>query len=107
MIVGEPTAYHVMSRTALDRFPIGDAEKDYHVSLVKKLSRLYFVNILGFCCMGNHFHLLVRMLPETDFNDAHIKERVTGYYGKERLLADGRYRFSEKGCRAFPSSCGR
>ena len=29
MIVGEPTAYHVVSRTALGGFPIGDIEKDF------------------------------------------------------------------------------
>ncbi len=53
MIVGEPTAYHVISRTALDGFPIGDVEKDYYVDLIKKFSKLYFVEIMGFCCMGN------------------------------------------------------
>ncbi len=37
--------------------------------------------IIGFCCMGNHFHLLVRMLPETDFSDVDIKERFKGFYG--------------------------
>ncbi len=39
--------------------------------------------------MGNHFHLLVRMLPETDFSDVSIKERFKGFYGKERLMEEG------------------
>ncbi len=49
MIVGEPTAYHVISRTALDGFPIGDVEKDFYVGLIKKLGKLYFLKIMGFC----------------------------------------------------------
>ena len=28
-ITGELTAYHVISKTALDGYPIGDTEKDY------------------------------------------------------------------------------
>jgi hypothetical protein len=65
LITGDPTAYHVMSRTALDGYPSGDVEKEHFVTVVKKISRLYFGEVLGFCCMGNHFHILVRMLPET------------------------------------------
>jgi REP-associated tyrosine transposase len=59
-------AYHIMSRTALDGFPLGDVEKDYFVAVVKKVSRLYFVEVLGFTCMSNHFRLLVRMHAEHD-----------------------------------------
>lgn len=93
MIVGEPTAYHVISRTALDGFPIGDVEKEFFVGLIRKLGRLYFVEILGFCCMGNHFHLLVRMLPESDFSDEEIVERYSLYHGKDRSPTEGQIPF--------------
>ena len=56
---GESTVYHVMSRTALDGFPLGDVEKDYLQETIKQFGRLYFVDILGFVLMGNHFHLIV------------------------------------------------
>ena len=65
MVIGDETAvYHVMSRTALDGFPLGDIEKDFMLDLIRRYSTLYFAEILGFCLMGNHFHLLVRMFPE-------------------------------------------
>ena len=86
---GEPTVYHLMSRTALDGFPLGDVEKDYFVQLVRKFSRIYFVEVLGFCCMGNHFHLLVRMCPDSDFSDDDIRERFHRCYGLFRKLMDG------------------
>jgi len=51
----EKTAYHIMSRTALDGFPFGDVEKDELVKIIKKFSALFFVEVFGFCIMGNHF----------------------------------------------------
>jgi REP element-mobilizing transposase RayT len=89
LIIGEPTAYHVISRTALDGYPIGESEKDYFVELIRKFAALYFVEILGFCCMSNHFHLLVRMQPDSDFTDTDIKKRHRDFYGRNRTLKDG------------------
>jgi len=34
VITGEPTVYHIISRTALDGFVLGDVEKDYLLELV-------------------------------------------------------------------------
>ena len=89
VIEGEQAVYHVMSRTALEGFPFGDAEKDAFVGIIQKFSQLYFVEVLGFCIMGNHFHLLVRMLPESDFSDRDIRKRYELFYGNDRLLGDG------------------
>ena len=89
VIDDETTVYHVMSRTALDGFPLGDIEKDFMIDLIKRYSSLYFVEILGFCLMGNHFHILVKMLPENKFSDEEIKNRFVLFYGDERIFADG------------------
>ena len=48
MITGEPTAYHIMSRTALEGYPMDDVDKDFFLSQVVKLSKLYFVEVMGF-----------------------------------------------------------
>jgi len=76
------TVYHIMSRTALDGFPMKDDEKDYLLRLIKQFSLLYFVEILGFCCMDNHFHLLVRMLPDSDFTDEEIQRRFKEFHAE-------------------------
>jgi REP element-mobilizing transposase RayT len=34
------------------------------LDLIKRFSALYFTEVLGFCLMGNHFHLLVKMIPD-------------------------------------------
>jgi REP element-mobilizing transposase RayT len=89
VIDDETTVYHVMSRTALDGFPLGDIEKDFMLDLIRRYTVLYFVEILGFCLMGNHFHILVKTLPEYKFTDQDIKKRYVSFYGDERAFADG------------------
>ena len=90
LIINDETAvYHVMSRTALDGFPLGDVEKDFMLDLIRRYSALYLVEILGFCLMGNHFHILVRMFPEHKFTDEDIKKRYVDFYGDDRIFAVG------------------
>ena len=90
-VKGEPAVYHVMSRTALEGFVLGDVEKDFLLNLIKRLGRLYFSETIGFCIMGNHFHLLVRMHPGTAYTDDQIKKRYMDYFhgNKEIGLTDG------------------
>ena len=54
IINGESTVYHVMSRTALDGFPLGDIEIDFMLDLIRRYAGLYLIEVLGFCLMGNH-----------------------------------------------------
>jgi REP element-mobilizing transposase RayT len=95
MITGEPTAYHIISRTALDGYVLGDVEKDFFVKLLKDQAAVYFAEIIGYCVMGNHFHLLVRMLSDGGYSDEDILKRYREIYGEEALLSKegiGHYR---------------
>ena len=75
VVKGEPAVYHIISRTALPGFVIGDIEKEYLLNLIKRLSQVYFAEVLGFCLMGNHMHLLIRMHPGEEYDDEEIKRR--------------------------------
>jgi hypothetical protein len=90
-----------MSRTALDGFPLKDIEKDFMLDLIKRFSALYFTEILGFCLMGNHFHLLVKMIPEGDFSDYEIKIRFIAFYGDSRDFAEDSWRAAQTWNRDF------
>jgi len=89
IISDQKAVYHVMSRTALDGFPLKDVEKDFMLDLIKRFSALYFTEILGFCLMGNHFHLLVKMIPDDRFTDEQIQKCFETYYGDSREFAEG------------------
>ncbi|MDH3349636.1 MAG: transposase [Desulfobulbaceae bacterium] len=82
LVKGEPAVYHVMTRTALDGYVLGDVEKDHLFKLIQKLSSIYFTELLGYCIMGNHFHLLVRMNQEENYSDEEIIHRFQLYYGE-------------------------
>ena len=72
---GEVAVYHVMSRTALDDYPFDDIDKDKFVEILQKFSSIYFVEVLGYCIMGNHIHALIRMFPDSYYTDSDIRER--------------------------------
>jgi REP element-mobilizing transposase RayT len=79
------TIYHIMSRTALDGYPLSDVGKDVLLGLIKKFSSFYVVDVLGFALMGNHFHLAVRMHSTDEISDDAIRKRMETWY------ADGRF----------------
>jgi len=81
---GETTIYHVISRTALDGFPFGEIEKEEFVKIIKQFSSIYFVDIIGYSVLDNHFHILAKMYPEHNFTDEEIKKRFTQFYGDKR-----------------------
>ncbi len=95
MVIQNQTAvYHVMSRTALDGFPLAAFEKDFLLDLIKRISGLFFTEVYGFALMGNHFHLLVKMIPEDHFSDEEVKERLELFYGEKcGAVGDGQLPF--------------
>jgi len=87
-VKGEELVYHVISRTALDGYVIEEADKDYFVELLKHLSKVYFVKVMGFSVMGNHFHLVVRMKSGEGISDDEIRQRFDYYYYKDTKKTD-------------------
>ena len=59
------------------------------LDLIRRYAALYRVEILGFSIMGNHFHLLLKVIPEYKFTDDEILKRYLDFYGDERIFAEG------------------
>ena len=81
------TVYHVVTRTALDGLPMKAEEKDYMLELIRKFGMLFFADILGFCVMGNHLHLVCRMYPEEEATDEEVKRRFKEFYGEDQFIS--------------------
>ena len=92
-IEDQPTVYHIISRTALPGLPIGDVEKDFLVDQIKNFSEISFVEIMGYCIMGNHFHLLVKMNPGDIYSDKEVVRRFKMFYGEEQDVYEGQIPF--------------
>jgi len=82
----EKAVYHVMSRTALPGFPFDSEDKDMFLRIIKHLSRVYFCEIMGYCIMGNHFHILITMLSGDNYTETDIMDRYHRYYGEKRVF---------------------
>lgn len=82
----QPTVYHVISRSALPGLPIKPGDKDYLLNLIRRLSSLYVVDVLGFALMDNHFHLVARVYPESDVSDRELIQRYKDYYGQDQII---------------------
>ena len=46
MITGEPTAYHIMSRTTLEDYPMDDVDKDFFVETGGETQQALFCLVL-------------------------------------------------------------
>ena len=82
----QKTVYHLISRTALEGFPFQEPEKDEFIRIISHFSRIYFTDMIGFCVMGDHFHLLIRMIPDRYFSDREVKKRYHRLYGDKSPL---------------------
>ena len=47
LVSDEKLVHHVMSRTALDGFPVEAVEKEFMLGLLKQFAALYFTEIMG------------------------------------------------------------
>ena len=62
-VVSHAGVYHVVSRVVDGRKIFGDGEKEVFRGMVESFAAFHQIEVLTFCLMGNHFHLLVRV-PE-------------------------------------------
>jgi REP element-mobilizing transposase RayT len=75
-IKGEIAHYHIISRTVGQQFLLGKAEKEELVKIIRYYSRMYFIEVNAYCIMSNHFHLVIRSLPERLFGDDEVIKRI-------------------------------
>ncbi len=83
----ESLVYHVISRTALPGLPIETADKDYLLHLIRRYSKIFFVDVLGFSILGNHFHLVCRTYPEFQISEEQVIERYKIYSGEDKKIS--------------------
>ena len=83
---GEAAYYHIISRTVGGEFYLGDVEKEKLVAIIQRFSRLFLVDVIGYCVMSNHFHLLVKMNPGEKMSDEELLKRVKADGGVMQTL---------------------
>jgi len=87
---GEPAVYHIISRTVGQQFLLGRKEKGYFLHLLERLGRKYFVEIISFAILDNHFHLIIRIRPGDGVPAPEIRKRYYEYYGMKKPFPEER-----------------
>lgn len=78
--------FHVISRVVDRNMIFGEEEKGEFLSYMRAFEAFSGVEVLTYCLMGNHFHLLlhVPVRPET-ISDEEVRRRMAFLYGKQKL----------------------
>lgn len=72
-----------MSRTSCGQYLFDDEEKAVFVKMLRKQAGFCGVDVLGYCVMGNHFHLLVAVPEAIDISDAELLRRYRQLYAEK------------------------
>jgi len=83
-VKGEIAHYHIISRTVGQQFLLGNTEKEALVEFIRYYSHMYFVKMNAYCIMSNHFHLVIRSLPEHLFSDDEVVKRIKVFMRKDK-----------------------
>ncbi len=73
--------YHLVSRCAFQQFMFSDEEKQAFVPMMRRVAAFCGLDILTYCVMSNHFHILVRVPPPKPLSESDLLSRVAILYG--------------------------
>jgi putative transposase len=80
--------YHLCGRVTgvIGEYPLDDKRvRRKIVDFIRLFSRVYCCQVLGFCIMGNHYHLVVRMDAPRSMTRKELRERASILYKDEIL----------------------
>lgn len=86
-LIGKPgSSYHVISRFVDRQFALGSNEaKAVFLQILVQQAAFSGVEILTFCLMGNHFHLLVRVPDAPELPEQEVLRRIGKIWNPKRL----------------------
>ena len=77
--------YHLVSRVANKAFYFTDEERGRFVERMWRIAYFSCVEVLAYCVMSNHFHILVYVPHPIELNDEEVLSRVKTLYTGARL----------------------
>lgn len=78
--------YHVMSRVVDRNYIFGEEEKEFFRLTMRKLEAFTGVNVLTYCIMSNHWHILLEVPSSTELSNEELFKRIDGFYSKQRAV---------------------
>ncbi len=85
-LTGESAVYHCISRIVGGQRLLDDLGKEKLVGILGKLAQFCDVEVITYCMMSNHFHLLVRVPVRVELSDEQLLAKMAAFYGKKGIL---------------------
>ncbi len=85
-IEGATAVYHCISRVVGGQRLLDDLGKEKVVGLLGKLAEFCGVEVITYCMMSNHFHLLLRVPVRVELSDEQLLAKMAKFYGKKGIL---------------------
>ena len=86
-VLDEEVCVHVMSRVVQKRFLIDERGMEEMRRILRTQAEFAGLDVITFCFLKNHFHVLLHVDPEkaiTDVTDAELVRRFRALYGSKR-----------------------
>ena len=77
---GVEGVYHVVSRVVERRMAFGEEEKRHFVKLMKMYAGFSGIQVVSWCVMSNHFHMLVAVPEQGELTEATVLKRMAMIY---------------------------
>ena len=94
--------YHVMSRITERRFYMGTMEKNRFRQMMRRVAEFSGVDVVTYCVLDNHFHMLIRVPKRVDITPAELVRRLRLLYENSIVEA-----FERELCEADEAECNR
>ncbi len=85
-IQGRSAVYHCMSRIVGGQALLDDVGKEKLVAILGQLAAFCGLEVITYCMMSNHFHVLVRVPEQQNPSDQQLIERMEALYSKKSAL---------------------
>ena len=82
----QSAVYHCISRVVGGQFLLDDLGKEKLAQLLLRLAAFCGMEVITYCMMGNHFHLLVRVPIRQELSDTELLQRLEAFYGRRGVL---------------------
>ncbi|MDQ8194431.1 transposase [Coraliomargarita sp. SDUM461004] len=79
-VIGSTASYHCMTRTVNGESLFGQREQEVLRKMIWQVADFCGVNVLTYCVMSNHFHVLVEVPEAQDVSDAELLQRYKVLY---------------------------
>ena len=95
---GEKSALHCIGRIVAGEMLLDDVAKETLTAMLWKMAAFCGLEVITYCMMSNHFHVLIRVPEPLQLTDGQLVERLEALYGaRGALTLLAREALSERG----------